>query len=104
MTYDPGRDPQNPLDVNPQPRVYREGRTSTNTAWLLGAIALLVVGALTWYGMRDGTNVATSDRPAVTAPNTTGAKGPAEGVPMDKGAGTNRPAANSPTTEPSTRQ
>lgn len=85
----------------PQPRAYRESRTSRKGGgWLLVAIALLVVGGFTWYGTRDKTNTAASNQPTVTSPNTSGAAtGPAEGIPMDKGTGTNPPAANTPTVD-----
>lgn len=93
MTYDPGRDPTNPLDVNPRSR-----RTLPNSGsgmgMLLGILALLVIGGFIFYAMSDNATVATNDsRPAATAPSTTGSA-PREttGSPMP----TQRPAIPAP--------
>jgi len=121
MTYEPGRDPQNPLDVDPKTRQYRTeqpvggvpARSRGGISWMVGVIALLAAAGIIWYGMSDRTDMATNERPAATAPATTGAgetTSPNMGAttpaaPADQGATTtNPPAANPPATPPATRE
>ena len=74
----PDRDPRNPLDVNPQPRPYRKAPT-TGPDWgagfMLGLIALFVAFSAVFYFTKDNGHTATvDDRPAATAPSTTGTR------------------------------
>ncbi len=90
MTYEPGRDPKDPLDVHPQRRTYDAARASA-AGWpmILGLLALAIIGALFFYNMGDRTTVATDNRPAATSPSTTGSgmNNPARettGAPMQR--------------------
>jgi hypothetical protein len=63
MTYDP--------ELHPN-RVDRVRSYNAGFGWLLGLAALLLFGGFLIFSMSDNDNVATSDRPAATAPATTG--------------------------------
>ena len=78
MTYDPGRDPTDPLDVNPNQRRYQGFRDNGSGMFmLLGILAILILGGLFFYSMGGDRTVATNDtRPAATAPSTTSAAAP----------------------------
>ena len=74
----PDRDPRNPLDVKTKALPYRQGPT-TGPDWgagfMLGLFALFVAFAAVFYFTRDnGSTVAVDDRPAATAPSTTGTR------------------------------
>ena len=114
MTYEPGRDPQNPLDVDPKTRQYR---TETPVGgvpaqprsgmWMVGVLALLAAAGIIWYGMSDRSNVANNEMPAATGPATTTGTGnsPSTIIPAEPGdAATNPPAANPPATPPAPRE
>ena len=98
MTYDPGRDPTNPLDVNPNQRRYQGFRDSgSGMATLLGILAILILGGFFFYSMSGDRTVATNDsRPAATAPSTTGAAAPRETTGATMPA--QRPATPAPAT------
>jgi hypothetical protein len=63
MTYDP--------DFTPN-RADRARSYNAGFGWLLGFVALLLMGGFLMFGLSDNDNVATKDRPAATAPATTG--------------------------------
>jgi hypothetical protein len=63
MTYDPDPHP-NRVD---QARSYNAG-----LGWLLGLVALLLVGGFLMFGVSSDEDVATKDRPAATTASTTG--------------------------------
>ena len=99
MTYEPGRDPNNPLDVHPKERPYEAAaaRTST-TSWplILGLLALAVIGAMFFYNMSDRSTVATDTRPAATSTATTGS-GTNKSAPRETtGAPMQRPTTPAP--------
>jgi hypothetical protein len=74
----PDRDPRNPLDINTKARPYRQGPT-TGPDWgagfMIGLFALFVAFSLVFYFNKDhSSTAAVDDRPAATAPSTTGTR------------------------------
>src|SRR5688572_28603562 len=106
MTYDPGRDPQNPLDVNPKPREHLDPtpKAGMSTGLWVGILAVLGIATFLMFNMGREDNVAT-DRPVTNPPVTTGS-GTITPAPAtrDMGTGTNPPAANTPTPVPAPKQ
>ena len=98
MTFEPGRDPQNPLDVHPKERRYEASRSGMpGVAVILGLMALAIIGALFFYNMTDRATVATDTRPTATAPTTTGAGTGNPATPRETtGAPMQRPTAPLP--------
>ncbi len=105
MTYDPGRDPQNPLDVNPKPREFRDEtptKAGMGAGLWIGILAVLAVATFLMLNMGRSDNVvATDERPVTNAPATTGS-GSVEPAPIvrDRATGANPPAANAPAPAP----
>lgn len=101
MTYDPGRDSQNPLDVNPKSREYRDvtpPKAGMSAGLWIGIVAALAVATFLMFNLGRSDNVAaTDDRPVPNAPATTGS-GTGEPAPAlrDRATGANPPAANVP--------
>lgn len=99
MTY---HDNNRPNDFNPDARQYGRGPRRTGYAWMLGLLALLVIGGLALMMLGRDNDVATrTDRPAVTTG--AGSTTPAPAT-RDMGTGTNPPAATTPTPAPAPRQ
>ena len=97
MTYDPGRDPQNPLDVNPKPREFRDptpraGSGMSAGLWV-GILAVLAAATFFMFSTGRDDNVATFERPGTNSPATTGS-GEAAPAPANR----NLDTANPPTT------
>jgi hypothetical protein len=63
MTYDP--------DLHPN-RADRARSYNAGFGWLLGLVALLLIGGFLMFSMSGSDDVATNERPAATAPATTG--------------------------------
>ena len=91
MTYDPDRDAKAPLDVNPNVRPYdRKGFSGMGI--MLGAFALLALGAIFLFSTRDTNNVASNQMraPVTHTP-------PASIQREPTGSGSSPPAPQTPT-------
>jgi hypothetical protein len=76
MTYDPGRDPQNPLDVHPKQREFRDEtppKAGMSTGLWVGIAAALAIAIFVMFNMAGNDQVATDNRPVTNPPATTGA-------------------------------
>ena len=75
MTYDPGRDPTNPLDVHPKPREHRDvtpPKSGMSTGLWVGIAAALAIAIFVMFNMAGNDNVATNNRPVTNPSATTG--------------------------------
>jgi hypothetical protein len=100
MTY---HDNNRPHDLSPDARPYGRGPRRTGLGWMLGLVALLILGGLALMMLGREDNVATRpDQPATTTTGS-GSTAPAPAA-RDMGTGTNPPAANTPTPAPAPKQ
>ena len=75
MTYEPGRDPQNPLDVHPKSREFRHEtppKAGMSTGMWVGIAAALAIVMFVMFNMAGNDNVATDTRPVTNPTSTTG--------------------------------